>query len=212
MVNDTTTLNGSLLQLGETLATNITSKGVSANASDGLTTLASKVLQIQTGGGTSNITQGTFTTSSTGGSTGTITLDYNGNGYPIVALIFVDGGIYNSNTSWYTTIGRYDVGLVIMVKADTTVLPTYTTSGSANYGTINYVYKSSTSSATSYSRSGSNTANSYTSSSTNANTNTNMIKFKGNNKTLSYYVGNRSSSTYGLARSTKFRYIVIYSE
>ena len=46
MVNDTTTLNGALSELGETLASNITSKGVSASASDGLTTLANKVLQI----------------------------------------------------------------------------------------------------------------------------------------------------------------------
>ena len=46
MVNDITTLNGSLMELGETLATNITAKGVSASASDGLTTLANKVLQI----------------------------------------------------------------------------------------------------------------------------------------------------------------------
>lgn len=46
MVNDTNTLNGALSELGETLASNITSKGVSASASDGLTTLANKVLQI----------------------------------------------------------------------------------------------------------------------------------------------------------------------
>ena len=50
MVNDITTLNGSLSQLGETLASNITQKGVTASASDGLTTLANKVLDIQTGG------------------------------------------------------------------------------------------------------------------------------------------------------------------
>ena len=46
MVNDTTTLNGALSQLGETMATNIAAKGVSASASDGLTTLAGKILQI----------------------------------------------------------------------------------------------------------------------------------------------------------------------
>ena len=46
MVNDITTLNGALSQLGETMATNITAKGVSASASDGLTTLAGKILQI----------------------------------------------------------------------------------------------------------------------------------------------------------------------
>ena len=49
MVNDTTTLNGALQELGETLATNLNNKGVSANASNGLTTLANKVNQIYTG-------------------------------------------------------------------------------------------------------------------------------------------------------------------
>ena len=33
MSNDTTTLNGALAELGETMATNITAKGVSASAS-----------------------------------------------------------------------------------------------------------------------------------------------------------------------------------
>ena len=51
ITNDTTTLNGALSELGETMATNITTKGVSASASDGLTTLAGKILQISGGGG-----------------------------------------------------------------------------------------------------------------------------------------------------------------
>lgn len=51
MVNDINTLNGALMELGETLADNLVAKGVSASASDGLTTLANKVLDIQTGGG-----------------------------------------------------------------------------------------------------------------------------------------------------------------
>ena len=55
ITNDTTTLNGALSELGETLASNITSKGVSASASDGLTTLANKVLQITGGGGSTTI-------------------------------------------------------------------------------------------------------------------------------------------------------------
>ena len=41
--------------MGETLATNITAKGVSASASDGLTTLANKVLQITGGGGSTTL-------------------------------------------------------------------------------------------------------------------------------------------------------------
>ena len=49
MTNDITTLNGALQELGEILATNLNSKGVGANASDGLTTLANKINQIYTG-------------------------------------------------------------------------------------------------------------------------------------------------------------------
>lgn len=212
MVNDTTTLNGSLQQLGENLATNISSKGVSASANDGLTTLASKILQIQTGGGASNIVQGSFTTGSTGGSVETLNLNYTGSGYPIVVLIYVKDGMYNSDSDWYKTIAQYDVGVVLMIKANTNTVPTYATSGVNNYGTVSYVYKSSSSSATSYGRSGSNTINVYTTSSNVASAGNSVVRFKGNGETLSYYIGNRGSSARGLARNTTFGYMIIYSE
>lgn len=50
--NDTTTLNGALQQLGETLATNLGNMGVTADASDGLTTLAEKINEIPQKNGT----------------------------------------------------------------------------------------------------------------------------------------------------------------
>ena len=50
--NDTTTLNGALQQLGETLATNLNNMGVTADASDGLTTLAEKINEIPQKNGT----------------------------------------------------------------------------------------------------------------------------------------------------------------
>ena len=49
MVNDTSTLNGALAELGETMASNLQAKGVTASASDGLTTLAGKILTIPAG-------------------------------------------------------------------------------------------------------------------------------------------------------------------
>lgn len=55
MVNDTTTLNGALSELGETMAANLTTQGVSSTASEGLTTLAGKILDIQGGGGSTII-------------------------------------------------------------------------------------------------------------------------------------------------------------
>ncbi len=213
MVNDTNTLTGSLQQLGETMAQNLATKGVSdASANDGLTTLANKILTVPSGsGGVTNVVQGSFTTSSTGGSVGTLNLDYTGSGYPIVVLVYVKDGLYNSDSAWYSTVAQYDVGLAVMTKANTSTTPSYTSSGNQNYGTVSYVYKSSTSSATSYGRTGSNTVNVYTTSSNNATANNSMLRFKGNGTTLTYYVGNRSSSTRGLARNTEFSYIVIYS-
>lgn len=213
MVNDTATLNGSLQQLGETLATNISSKGVSASASDGLTTLASKVSQIQTGGGTSNVIQGTFTTGSTRNTTGSVSLSYTGTGYPIAVMIFVDGGTYNNgsggNTTWYNSVNRYDVGSYSMSKARQTTSPTYSTSGADNYGVVNIIYKNSTSTSTTYTRTSSMTVNTYSSS--NAQASTACVRFKGNNKTMTYYIGNKSSGSIGFASETKYAYIVIYS-
>ena len=220
MTNDTSTLSGSLDEMKDQLITELDGKGVTAtfDSTTGLLGLVSKIGDIQTGGGTScpKLVMGEFTTGSTGGSTGSVSLNYNGSGYPIMFLAYVKGGVYNNSstgdTTWYNSMNRYDVGLVIMVKADTTTTPTYATSGTQNTGAITYVYKNSTSNATSYGRSGSMTPNTYTSSSTNASTSSTMIRFKGDAKTLSYYVGNRTSSTYGLARSTTFSYIIVYSE
>ena len=48
MTNDINTLNGSLSELGETMADNLVSMGVvDASASDGLTTLAGRILDIE---------------------------------------------------------------------------------------------------------------------------------------------------------------------
>lgn len=47
MTNDTSTLNGSLIEIGELMATNLTTMGVTASASDGLDTLADKILEIE---------------------------------------------------------------------------------------------------------------------------------------------------------------------
>ena len=210
-------LMSELEDLGELMATNITAKGVTASASDGLTTLAGKISQISTGGGgCTKLVTGTFTTGSTGGSTGSVTLSYSGSGYPIAALVYINGGANNTtssgNTTWVNSTSRYDVGLFAVVKAEINTSPTYATDSSisANWGTPFLVYKNSTSDSTSYTRTSNMKAVTYNSS--NASSSYNCVRFKSNAKTLSYYVGNRGSSSVGLARSTEFAYIVIYSE
>lgn len=165
------------------------------------------------GGGATNIVMGTFTTGTTGNTTGTATINYTGTGYPIALMVFVKGGAYNNstsgNTTWYNSMTRYDCGWYSMIKARTTSTPTYTTSGADNYGTVAVIYKNSTSNATSYTRTSSMTANVFSSSSAAASTA--MCRFKGNGKTLSYYIGNATSSTIGFPKSTEMQYIAIYS-
>ena len=167
------------------------------------------------GGGASNIVQGEFTTGSTGASTGTFTIPYTGSGYPIALTIVVKGGAYNNtssgDTDWYNSVNRYDVGVFYMTKSRITSAPTYT-SGADNQGVTAIIYKNSTSTATTYTRTSAMTSVVYNTSSTNASTSANCIRFKGNGKTVSYYIGNRTSSTVGLARDTTFQYIAVYSE
>ena len=219
MTNDTSTLAGSLDEMKDQLISELGDKGVTASysSSTGLLGLIGEISNIQQGTtGCPKLVQGTFTTGSTGGSTGSVTLSYSGSGYPIAALVYINGGANNTtssgNTTWVNSTSRYDVGLFAVVKAEINTSPTYATDASisANWGTPFLVYKNSTSDSTSYTRTSNMKAVTYNSS--NASSSYNCVRFKSNAKTLSYYVGNRGSSSVGLARSTEFAYIVIYSE
>ena len=166
------------------------------------------------GGGASNVVQGTFTTGGTGNTTGTFTIPYTGNGYPVALVVYVTGGAYNNTTSgdttWYNSMTRYDVGWYSMVKGRTTSAPTYETSGADNYGNVAIIYKNSTSNNLTYARTSTMTANTFSSSSAAASTA--CIRFKGNKTTVSYYIGNGTSSSMGFAKNTELSYIAIYSE
>lgn len=164
----------------------------------------------------SNIVQGTFTTGSTGGSTGTFTIPYTGSGYPIALMVVVKGGAYNNSstgdTTWYNSVDRYDAGVFYMTKSRIPNPPSYASSGADNQGVTAVIYKNSTSTATTYTRTSSMSQYVYNSSSANATASNACVRFKGNGTTVSYYVGNRTSSTVGLARDTEFEYIAVYSE
>ena len=165
------------------------------------------------GGGASNIVQGTFTTGSSRSSGSTVALGYTGTGYPIALLVYVDGGAYNNsasgNTTWYNSVDRYDVGWFGMVKSRTTTTPTWT-SGIDSQGCVAVIYKNSTTSATTYTRTSSMTANIYVSSTTTAGSSTTCCRLRSDGK-LAYMIGGNGSQSIGLAPSTKYAYIVIYS-
>ena len=162
------------------------------------------------GGGDSKFVTGTFTTPTSTSTNGTVSISYSGNGYPIMLVIVVEGGIYNSNISpWYSTVTRYAVGQVTICKSITSSTPSYGDSGSENYGSIELIYKSSTSTATSYTSTRSVTANSYSDSNANG-TSTTSVRWTGN-KTISYRTGGGGASSYGLLAGTTYRYYVYYS-
>ena len=160
-----------------------------------------------TAGGASNFVTGTFTADSTQGAH-SVTLSYTGNGYPIAALVFVEGGAYNSsNTAWYSAIDRYAIGFFAASKSDTTSTPTYGTSGTQNAAVVASIYKSSTSNSTSYSRNSAMNQNFLTSSAPGSGALT-AVNFS-NKTTLRYMT--KSSSGYGLKGGINYRYIVVYS-
>lgn len=175
-----------------------------ANGTYDVTNLASLVVNVS--GGVSNFVTGTFTTGGSAGN-GSVSISYSGTGYPVMAVVVIEGGAYNSNISgWYNSTQRYAVGQWTMTKSEFTSTPTYGTSGSANYGVTTYIYKNSTSNSGSYSRSSAMNTIVYSSSNAN-NAGATCVRFTAN-KTLSYYV---NTSSYGLLPSTTYRYYIVYS-
>lgn len=164
-------------------------------------------------GGASNIVQGNFTTGSSRNTTGSVSIPYTGSGDPIAMMVYIHNGAYNSgtggDTTWYNSTNRYDVGAYYMTKSRANQSAQYGTSGVNAQGVVAIIYKNSTTNSTSYTRTSSMTANVYSTS--DATASTVCVRFKGNGKTISYYVGNKSSDTIGLAPSTTYDYIVIYT-
>lgn len=185
-------------------------------AADGTRTLGTA----SGGGGASNVVMGTFITSSTTGAASTFTIPYTGSGYPMQLRIWIDGGTYNNsstgNTTWYNLVQRYAIGEFSITKARMDSAPSWATSGAENYGVVMLIYKNGTSNATSYSRTSAMSANSYSTIDASGGASaTPVVKFKGNGKTVSYWVGyytSSSSYSYGLVANTKYAYLAVYSE
>lgn len=208
------TLSETYISLKQALANNLATKGVTGYSSnDGLTTLINGVLDIQTGsgGGSSNVVQGSFTTGATRASTGTVSINYTGTGYPIAVMVYIDGGAYNPNTEWYNTLAQYDADTFYMTKAQMDSTPTFVSSASvpANQAVVSATYKSNASTATTHTRNGSQSAVFFNSS--NATTGYNCIRFTNSTTTMSYYIGNKASNRVGLAPEQTYHYIVVYS-
>lgn len=185
---------------------NITANGTYNASSDSADGYSSVTVNVS-GGGASNYITGTFTTSSTVGSSQEISVPYTGNGYPIFASVEVTGGYYNpSITAWYDAIQRYAIGWWMMTKREQSVTPTYTRSGNADYGCLIVRYKNSTYSSTGYAQTASTTGGTYTQDV--FDDIDGAIGFSSKN-TMLVYVANTS---YGLMANLSYTYHIVYSE
>lgn len=157
-------------------------------------------------GGVSNLVTGTFKETTTG--VKSIDLDYSGNGYPIAVLIYPTEGAYNSAAGTiYNLVQRYVVVEWAMTKSRMTTAPTYGSSGgAANYGVTAWIYKNSTSSATTYSRSSAMNTSTY--SGNPSASGSSVCKF--NSATvMRIFIADAS---YGFAPNVEYTYRVIYSD
>lgn len=176
---------------------------VTANGTADVTNYASVNVNVSGGGATNYIT-GTFNYSSSGAKS--ITLPYTGNGYPTQLNIFAVGGVYGNDT-YYDTLQRYAVGSFQMLKYYPDTAPTYTTSGSANYGVTHTRYKSSASNASSITTAQTTSANSFSSSNSSASSSL-CAKFL-SKTTLSVFI---ALTSYGFMDGVEYEYHIIYSE
>lgn len=112
-----------------------------------------ELTDVTSGGGATNVVQGTFT-GTTANSTLTLTLPYTGNGYPVSITIYLSDGMGGSGI-FPTTIQRYAIGIYWILKRQISTPPTYEGGGAADNATVLSRYKSSTSSATTYTTSSS---------------------------------------------------------
>lgn len=169
---------------------------------DGLSDVA---ITTDVSGGASNIVQGTFTCSATGGKAETISIPYTGSGYPIAAMIFVSGGIDSSGSKWNnTTINGYSIGQWAFSKEHQDTVPQYSKNNNTTHGFVNVTYKNKNSLTNTAGLS----AYSYVLASYNAAAAIGTCVRLKSSTSLSYYV---ASTSYGFLPGETYQYIIIYS-
>lgn len=155
------------------------------------------------GGGASNVVTGTFKGTTTGAAMD-ITLNYSGSGYPVAAVIYPKDGV-KGNSSFNALVQRYVAAMFCVTKAYAATIPQYNKKTSVDEYIILHRYKSSTSSASTYSQTGNQT---YIATGVDATSNNiNIMNFKSKTK-MSVYI---ASTSYGFAANIDYTYHVIYS-
>ena len=165
---------------------------------------------MSSGGGASNIVDGTFTTVSTSATEQSVSIPYTGNGYPIGMMLRIKDGV--TGTAWSTSALAYRVAYFMVVKIGTGTTPTYNGSGDVNQGFAATAYNSTTtpSGAMTSISVGSN-RNYYQYAQSTISNNAQMIAVFTSATTIKIRTCD-ASARYGLIPSCDYDYTIIYSE
>jgi len=163
---------------------------------------------VNVSGGASNVITGTFTTGSTAGGIGSVSLSYTGSGYPVMGFFTIKDGLMG-DTTWYDMVNRYAVGEWSFSKMYPSEAPVYNQNATKDSCYCCATYKSSASTNTSYGRSASAASGTYTfaKSSQNPSGAQSCIVFK-SSTTINYLV---KANSYGLVPSMTYKYVIVYS-
>lgn len=162
------------------------------------------------GGGSSNIVTGSFKFDGTTDRAENITLDYNGNGYPIFVAIKVKGGLHG-NADYSALIRRYAYCMYTFQKSYELTAPTWTGSGDENLATGIYYFKNSTTSESTYSQAGTGSLRPYNDANASQDSSHSYVVRLKDSKTLSVYITGTSTQSYGFPAGIEYEYIVVYS-
>jgi len=184
------------------------SQTITTNNTYDVTNLAEVVVNVSGGGGASNVVTGTFKGTTTGAAMD-VTLNYTGNGYPVAVVVYPKEGTYKSGTGIYDLVQRYAVIDYFAAKCDISAVPSFNTQGTNGTFTTMRRYKSSATSATSYSSATANdTAILLNADATGSGSSgPSILRIKSKTK-MSVYI---ADSAYGFAANYDYTYWVLYS-
>lgn len=184
------------------------------NGTYDVTNLAELVVNVASSGGASNVVTGTFKGTTTGAAMD-VNLNYSGNGYPILVVIYPDGGVRSGNSTFQNLVQRYAIQSFCSIKNVATSIPNYnsTSTTGSNDGADSCIvlrsYKNSTSSATSYSSTVTQNINTFSqmSPSTSGTYGSTTMRISSKTK-MSVFI---ASTSYGFAANVDYKYWVLYS-
>lgn len=161
------------------------------------------------GGGASNVVTGTFKGTTTDAAMD-VTIPYTGSGWPVAVTIYPTEGSGNSSGTFGSLIQRYAFSMFSATKLEADQAPIYardsSSSTSKDKAQIVCCYKSSTSSATSYTGTY-NTSRVLFTSTEATNTSSTAARFKSATK-MSVFI---ASTSWGFAANIDYTYVVLYS-